>query len=311
MPTLSDLPLENNTAYLRGFPAPFERQKWYVPAESCAEPGRDLYYVAKIQAFSAGGYECTVTRQDLRANEADYISRLLSYRPGKTREKREQNENDIISSINRAKQKCRHTIKSMGCDRLLTLTKRENDPETFWNHDDWKKAWKEFNRLAKKAGSPIDYVAVLEYHKSGAIHLHAAIRGRLNVNLIRRLWYIALGGRGDERGEFAPGGVDIKFKPHITDYQRRAGLAKYVSKYLTKQSELVEFNKKRYWSSRHNLPHIVRYVLAAETISSALCELSHKLSIDASQLLDIAYVFPSEIGAWFNFDARLLAPAPF
>lgn len=262
-------------------------------------------YVAKVQHFDGGGYEVTIGTQDL-----ERLSRLIDNPPKrKPREQSEQNEHDLQSSCLRSKRKVRHLIKSMGCDRLLTLTKRErDDDEQWWGVDDWAAAWKRLNRLLAKYGYPLKYVAVLEKHKKGNYHLHAAIVGRVNVKILRGLWLQCLPVRQDGR---TSGNVDIKMRQNVTEYKRKAGLARYVSKYITKQSHLVEFNKKRYWSSRQVITQPQRYILQARTLHDSLLEIAGILGIDGGQLLKTAFVFPNNAGAWFNYDDNLEKPVPF
>lgn len=256
-------------------------------------------FVLKVQPFSSGGYEAIIYKvKDLGA-----IGRMMDGEIGTgKREEGERKENDVISSKNRAKKMVRLRIKSMGCDRLLTLTVRQSE-EDQWTVEQWAAAWKKFIRICKKAGSEINYVCVLERHKKGGFHLHAAIVGRANIKLMRGIWWSICGGRGQ-------GNIDISFKPGISDHKRRAGLARYVSKYITKQDN-AEFNKKRYWSSRHNLPACVRYVLSADSIIGALVEVAGLRGLDSRALVDSAFIFKTEQGAWFSFDECLCIPIPF
>jgi hypothetical protein len=279
---------------------PYNPVGWFRPVVGYT-PDKPFHYVAKIQAFASGGYEVTCTRQDLKRLAS--LSDIPRSAPVK-REKGEQNENDVVSSILRSKRKVRHLIKSMGCDRLLTLTRRENDSAVYWTVDDWKAAWDRFNRSCKKMGVTLAYVAVLEKHKKGNYHMHAAIVGHINVKHIRALWWSCCGGRG-------MGNVDIKCRHDLPVYQRRAGLARYVSKYITKQAEQVEFNKKRYWASRHQLPALLRLILKADDAVAALAEIASFMALDASKLFQAAFMFDGGMGAWFSFDDDLADSPPF
>lgn len=278
---------------------------WFVPSVDY-DPQKETHFVAKLQAFESGGYEVTISEQNLH----DLAYLMDMERKSGPREKGEQNENDVASSINRAKVKVRKLIKSMGCDRLLTLTKKESDPQEFWTREDWAAAWDKFIRLCKKAGVTLQYVAVLEAHKKGNFHLHAAIVGRLNCNLARGIWLSIIGG-----GKGC-GNVDIAMRQNCTAHKRRAGLAKYVSKYITKQADLVEFNKKRYWSSRHKLPAPKRYVMNSGDLVEALKELCSMLALDFHAVSKAAFIFPAldgfdPTGLWFSFDDDLSKPVPF
>ena len=198
----------------------------------------------------------------------------------------------------------------MGCDRLLTLTKRESDSDYFWSLEDWKKAWDKFRRLCKKAGVVLYYVAVPEKHKKGNYHLHVAIAGRINIKLIRRLWWLCVGGRG-------MGNVDIKYRQGVSQYKRLAGLARYVSKYITKGLGVTEFNKKRYWSSVHALPTPTYFILNSDNLTDCLLEISKQLGLDSGVIFSEAYFYGGDgtvetsSGVWFNFDVHLFEGVPF
>jgi hypothetical protein len=280
---------------------------WFMPVDGF-NPSEKYHQVLKIQPFASGGYEVTVTTQDL-GKIADLMD---SSRKSGERVKGIQKENDVVSSVKRSKTKIRHLIKSMGCDRLLTLTKREIDPDNFWTIEQWAAAWDRFTRLCRKAGCELQYVAVLERHEKGNYHLHAAIVGHISVNVIRGIWQAITGGKGS-------GNVDIAYKRNCTDHARRAGLAKYVSKYVTKQVGQTEFNKKRYWSSKHKLPSARRYILKSVDFLGGVIELCGFLGLDDGAVLNskascqfdmVKDGFKSH-GLWFSFDDDLVSPVPF
>jgi hypothetical protein len=171
--------------------------------------------------------------------------------------------------------------------------------------------------MCKRHGVIFEYVAVLETHKKGNYHLHAAITGRLNLKKARRFWYMCLGGRGDEKGSATPGNIDVRYRHDLTKHKRRQGVAKYVSKYITKQTGHVEFNKKRYWSSKHKLPSARRYIMRSMQIMDVMVELCDFLGLEMSSVVDVAYHFSSfrdgnEFhGLWFSFDDCMVSPPPF
>jgi hypothetical protein len=102
--------------------------------------------------------------------------------------------------------------------RFLTLTL---DPEKI-EGDSVRYLRGVFNKfrlyLRRKFGRPIDYIAVLEFHKSGIAHLHVLLNCFIEQQWIKQSWS-ALGG-----GHI----VDIRY----VDVHR---IARYVSKYLTKE----------------------------------------------------------------------------
>ena len=290
------LPTQGYVPVTRGLGA--DPVGWFMPSVDY-DPSKTSHLVAKIQGFKSGGYEVTLSSQDLHE-----IARRMDTPRSGVRVQGDQSESNVISSVNRSKKKIRYLIKSMGCDRLLTLTKRENDPDNYWSPKDWANAWDRFNKLCKRAGVPLQYVSVLERHKKGNYHLHAAIVGKISINLIRAIWLSITGGK-------ASGNVDIARRSNVSDHQRRAGLARYVSKYVSKQIGQTEFNKKRYWSSRHALPKAVRYIMSSDDVLESLRSLCAMLSLDFSVVIDKAFIFSEFSGFWFSFDDSFCLPPPF
>lgn len=274
---------------------------WYRPSGEwrASEEGN---LVLKIQPFKAGGYEATI-----RSVNLPELARMLDAdrRTGAREEPEEVNPENSLRSIQRSKTRARYLMKSMGADRLLTLTKRETEQGGFWSLEDWRQAWKRFCRLCKQAGHEFDYVAVPERHKKGNFHLHVALNARCNVKLMRAIWWACCGGRG-------MGNVDVSYKSHLTTTARLAGIARYLTKYLTKQFGQTEFNKKRYWASKHEMPRAKRVVLRACSLDEALREAAQILSLDLIQLVNskhCMYVYPREnpAGIWLNWSEEIQA----
>ena len=273
-----------------------ELKNWYSPVGWIAS-GNEM--VATVQPFKAGGYEVTVKNVDMKS-----FGNLMSNKGKVTgkREKREMNENDKIRSAQRSKKAVRQLIKQKGCDRLLTLTRRENNPDTFKNENEWLEDFRRFVRLCRIAGIELDYVATLEKHKKGNFHLHAAIVGKVHINTIRKIWLQVVG-----KGQ---GNVDISFKQHQTPTQRLAGVARYVSKYITKQLDNFDFNKKRYWASRSEpLEKPKKIILSAQDMAGALAELAGVLSLDLGAMTKKVFLYGT--GAWFNYDESMQLEIPF
>jgi hypothetical protein len=80
---------------------------------------------------------------------------------------------------------------------------------------------------------------------------------------------------------------------------------------LTKQAGSVEFNKKRYWSSRHTLPPVMRYVFNTDDLGSAFNEIVGLKGLDIIEVANNMFIFPSGGGIWFSYDDAFLLPVPF
>lgn len=167
----------------------------------------------------------------------------------------------------RARQKVRRLVLANEFDRILTLTTRAciDDPATFWA------MWKRFLRLARKACFDMPYVAVLEYQKRGAAHIHAAVRGHYPHTELRALWLRVIAAfipgnhpsLARDGGEFAPndGSVQLEYRADTNP----ARLASYLSKYLTKQAAEDLAGAHRYRASIGLKQPAVKRFYVAET----------------------------------------------
>lgn len=153
-------------------------------------------------------------------------------------------------AVRAARQKIRFLVKEMGCDRLFTLTYRENVQD----REQVKKDFTKFLRLVRKTIPDWGYVAVLERQDRGAFHIHCAVKGWQRITVLRRCWYQALGGRGDETGADTPGQVDVtKCRRHWGNDSRTwrpDKLAGYLTKYLQKTFDETSAEKRRFWHSK-------------------------------------------------------------
>lgn len=168
-----------------------------------------------IRDYGDGLVEATVTVNTRTKPNTD----LVGDPPKKTPEQEEENK---ARAYRRAKTTVRQSIMAAKLDHLLTLTYRENqtDHALAWQH------FGRFMRLVRKhhpKGYP--FVAVLERQKRGAMHVHAAVQGRQNVKLLRRLWHLAIG--------TTDGNIDVKyFRGKLST------LSRYLSKYITKDLDV-------------------------------------------------------------------------
>lgn len=281
---------------------------WEKPAVPGWCPSSTGNMVAKVQGFKAGGFEITCRMLNLpdlaRMMDADR-------KRGKREAPEEANPEMVRKAALRAKRKVRHSIKNIGADRLFTLTRRETDPEGFWTEEKWAWAWDRFVRLARKAGIELAYVAVLERHKKGNLHLHVAITGWINIKLARNIWWVVCGGRG-------LGNVDVQFRkfPGGSRFNASARIARYISKYVTKTfTETHRFNKKRYWASRHDLPQARRIILNGMSPSEAFREVCGLFGLDQFKVASDRHAFflftDGSGGFWYSFDEHHGIPPPF
>lgn len=160
----------------------------------------------------------------------------------------EANPDSLRRCRQRSKTRVRHLAKNLGVSHLLTLSTRQRAN----TREEMDGYWARFLRIYERVtGARLPFIKVLERHPTNPehLHIHAAVTSFLPVNRLRRLWYIALGGKGHERGADTPGGVHMRSFLTTHASRRSARIARYIAKYMTKDTA-EEFNKKRYSASR-------------------------------------------------------------
>lgn len=183
-----------------------------------------------------------------------------------------------LRAVRRARQQVRFHCRMLQCDHLVTLTYRENMEDV----ERLQRDWKEFVRLVRKDKPEWQFVACREKQDRGAYHLHIAVRGRQDINLLRRCWYKALGGSGQEKGDDTPGQINVRGPAKRfgtkTNEWKASKLAGYMTKYLHKAfDELDSRHSKRYWHSKGiEAPEVERVWLASSSFVEAVKD-THKL----------------------------------
>ncbi len=188
-------------------------------------------YRAVIRDYGQGDVEETVTIARPQRKRAG--SHRTEAKEAATADELAENRKRAIA---RAKTTIRRTIMSANLDHLFTATYREN-------MQDRNRAWKDYGkfvRLVKRAlpKGTFPFVAVLELQDRGAYHIHAALRGRQNIPLLRAIWHEVIGGA--DRGN-----IDVQYFRG-----QRSRLAKYLAKYLSKDLEEGGRGFHRYKRSR-------------------------------------------------------------
>jgi hypothetical protein len=171
------------------------------------------------------------------------------------------------------------------------------------------------------AGQEFEYVAVPEPHPTNPdhLHLHVAYRGRTPFGMMRRFWHIALEALHGRRvtcilrGKEAPGNIDVQPVKSRDSIRRIRKIARYVSKYITKDL-ISEFNRRRYWPSKGiDLREAQVFWLDSLSMSDAIREACRMLGqwdeeagVPAQRLFN-----PSDRVAWCAIDPEAVPPPPF
>lgn len=175
-----------------------------------------------------------------------------------------------------AKKRVRQACKTIGADRMVTLTYRDNmqDRETALRH------WDLFRRRLRKHNQFL-YVAVMELQEGfkkgnlnaqegrSSIHFHVAVSGRQCYQLLRSIWQSIVG--NDAQGR-KMSQVNVR-DPHRFGFGQNGvhKLAAYIAKYCTKSMECRELDQKRYFCSRGiPKPEVLSWRLHSSTMLAAV-----------------------------------------
>jgi hypothetical protein len=220
----------------------------------------------------------------------------------------------------RRKRKIRLLCIASKVDRMLTLTTRPFGRNL--TRPEFERAFTLFNKEMIRIAPKWDYVACFEKQpESGQYHIHAAIRGRYDVALLRAKWHLALNkvwGRDQSltQGEDAPGNVDVSYKPGPgrSKLSFAGNIAGYISKYVSKDVECIEFNRKGYYS-RH-LTKLMKPVSSWYPPSKHLAQTSIQVARDYGFLEEYisgrVQFHPLKGGGWFaRVHLNIISEAPF
>ncbi|MCA1323749.1 hypothetical protein [Herbaspirillum sp. alder98] len=193
-------------------------------------------YMARRTVYPDGQMEVVVCR------EKHFIGPAYTGKRTKRGESANRERNEEVAG-RAAKKNVRDRCKSIGADRMITLTYRDNmtDREVALKH------WDKFRRRVGKH-KKFHYVAVIEEQKRGALHFHVAVNGRQSYHLLRSIWSSIVG--VDEFGN-SMSNIDVR-NPTKFGFGKNGihKLAEYIAKYCGKQMDARELDQKRYFSSR-------------------------------------------------------------
>ena len=219
----------------------------------------------------------------------------------------------IERSQRRAKTNVRLAVTELAPSSLVTFTTR-----AVFSLDELVDIWGRFVRMARMVG-PFEYVCVPEPHPSNPahLHLHAAVRAKLSRDTLRRLWHIALEAHQGRRvasvlrGAAAPGNIDdqpIKGRDYV---KRIRKIAKYISKYITK--DLIErFNRRRYWPSKGiNVKDAQVFWLDSLSQADAIREACMMFGWWDGMAPAFKMFMPCEKTAWMAVDPEAIPDPPF
>jgi hypothetical protein len=172
---------------------------------------------------------------------------------------------NLDRSVRRSRAQVRRKCMAGGLDYLLTLTYRENmqEPDQAWRD------FKQFLRGVRAHFGQIQYVAVIEFQKRGACHIHCAVKGFQQVRVLRALWLAVVG----------EGNIDVRApKQRGKTLWQLPKLASYISKYITKSCTDLD-GRQRYRVSQNIEIPAMTFVYVCQKGVSLVSELFESLGV--------------------------------
>lgn len=277
-------------------------------------------YRIKVQRFSRVPCEVTVQRISFERDQIQYTRAAENgvSHVSTTRKKRDPDRPRDAESVDRSQRRSKTAVRlrvtELAPSSLVTFTTRK-----VLNLDDLAAVWERYVRLARQVEPGFEYVCVPEPHPSNPdhFHLHAAVRGKLGRDTMRRLWHIALEAQEGRRvttilrGAASPGNIDDQPIKGRDTVKRIRKIGRYISKYITKA--LVErFNRRRYWPSK-GIDVESAQVFWLDSLSQADAIREACLMLGHWDVVAPAFkVFrPSDRVAWYCVDLDQLPAPPF
>lgn len=230
-------------------------------------------------------------------------------------------ETDRDDNIRKAKLRAKAQVKllamELGVDRLLTFTIRKVD-DCALEYDTVLKAWDYFRRMALRWDSGFAYVAAPEVQKNGQYHIHAGVRGFINVRILTRMWQSSLN-RILKRPQHLVSGPDSPGTVNVTKkdlrgavLQKAKNIARYIAKYIGKSLE-TGFNRKSHFHTVGiKITPAQRQWLNAQSRDAAVKEVLVRWGLlDDLGLPTVAIWNRDGCSAWFTFPAASGQPPPF
>jgi len=277
-------------------------------------------YAVKVQPV-AGQLEFSIRPVDTRLAAAAARRQWEGFpKRGVTTSEAKDPEDSKRRSRLRAKGTVRLLALEMRIDRMLTFTIRNTG--TLVTYEQLLKAWDLFRRMAERWDGTFKYLATPERQKSGQWHIHAGVRGYVNIKIITRMWQSALNrmlGRSQTliHGPDSPGTCNIRpGQLRGSQGRRSTKIAAYISKYIGKEMD-VEMNRKKYFHTYGiKITPAQRKWLAAESRDDAISEVLQSYGMicttpEGVLRINIPSIWMRDAhSAWFSVDVAGLPP-PF
>jgi hypothetical protein len=227
----------------------------------------------------------------------------------------------IAASSRRRRRQIRLLCVNAKVDRMYTFTTRPLGGKIL-TRDQFDRAWSMYRRMIVQVYPSFNYVAVVEIQpESKQFHVHAGVRGRYSVDVIRETWHKALNhvwcrDLSLVHGEDSPGNVHIKYKPSGGTSKVRAAvrIAGYIAKYIGKDADGTRFNRKGYFHRLDNVvPKPQHFWMRADDVMREVFDrvVAHYGLDDAMTAPDTDFFMMDTKSFFVRVPKRLFNPPPF
>jgi hypothetical protein len=216
-------------------------------------------------------------------------------------ERAERDAANARRAAQRARQSLRLVLKTINASYLWTFTFRDNIEDLA----QVQKIYTKFRRLFVEKYPEAKFLTVPERHSENRTgwHLHTAVADRLDINWVRRCWWMALGHKvtieyQDNNGRTKPvliphvqkagewvraqssevrGNVDVRARKRRFGTEDQSWnperLAMYLAKYMDKTFTDAQASTRRYWPSKGcERPRVKKFWLMATNVEEAIIE---------------------------------------
>lgn len=199
---------------------------------------------AKMIEYPDGSFEMIGRFFTRDTSRPSHIATPITIKKARGEQGTYSSDESRFTSARRAVTALRRRVLAGQMDRLVTLTYRGAMSDYEKLLKDFREFVRRMNRnVSRLTARSFEYVAVPERHKSGGWHIHIAVKGRQEYQLLRRVWWSIVGQ--------AQGNIDVR-NPN-RDRRSKIRMAMYLAKYISKNcsgSDADLFDRKKYWSSR-------------------------------------------------------------
>jgi hypothetical protein len=217
-------------------------------------------------------------------------------------------ETDRDDNVRKAKLRAKGQVKllamELGVDRLLTFTIRKVGD--CMEYDNVLKAWDYFRRMASRFDTNFAYICAPEIQKNGQFHIHAGVRGFINVRIYTRMWQSALNrvlkrNQGLVAGSDSPGTCNVTKALRGATLQKAKNIARYIAKYIGKSLETGFNRKSHFHTTGIKITPAQAFWLEANDRESAIVEVMQRYGMLESGVgFDVQIWRRDSCSAWFS-----------